>query len=670
MLQYLASSAQPPRRKKSLRLLGLVLVPFLLVASIAITMAGGGAASAAAACQAIDNNTAGGSTPVTGPVGAVGALTPLQVERYWVGAGGPLSAAVTAAAIASVESGDITDRLQGSSPSAPTVATAATPTDPSYIGWGLWQITPGSAADYNPAVNAKLAVGKYEGSLAAGGGGWSPWTTYTSGAYVSGIPAAQAAYAQLTAQGGGGAAPAPTGHATGASANFVSAAPTSPGATGGSGSLDAAAATSYANSTAGKIVGFSVYDASGSQLASYHGSALNIGRSITKTLLLAAYLRTHSTIDAVARAHLTAMIEQSSNADANWVLAQVGAGAVAKVASDAGMTHFDLNTTSDPVYHMGLSRISADDMARFFSRIDQMMGSHSGFGMHLLANIAAGTPGHTGVFDATGASGTIYSKSGWEAGVFNQVARITVGGQTYNIAVLTNSSSFTVGEGLVKDLVQKLFSGQGGSGSPLIDTSGLSAAQQAQINTEAAAMQSSGASSQCPNVSVSGALPTVPGNVATIQPSSGLAAAPTGLPPAVGSVIDKLIAAGNQIHTLPYIWGGGHGVPLDQLQAGYDCSGSTSYILYKAGLLSGEALVSGDFDHWGQPGPGKYITIFSNATHVFIEVDGIVLDTVWLDHPMIAPTSPGSGPRWQRPSMIPLEQQYDGPFTEEHPAGF
>ncbi|MGH2909524.1 MAG: hypothetical protein ACRDK8_09530, partial [Solirubrobacteraceae bacterium] len=173
---------------------------------------------------------------------------------------------------------------------------------------------------------------------------------------------------------------------------------------------------------------------------------------------------------------------------------------------------------------------------------------------------------------------------------------------------------------------------------------------------------------QCPNVSVSGALPTVPGKVATIQPSTGLAEAPTGLPPAVGNVIDKLIAAGNQIHTLPYIWGGGHGVPLDQIQAGYDCSGSTGYILYKAGLLQGEALVSGDFEHWGDPGPGKYVTIFSNPTHVFIEVDGIVLDTA-----PYAPVVPaGSGPRWQPASMIQAQINGDisagnGGFTETHP---
>ena len=63
------------------------------------------------------------------------------------------------------------------------------------------------------------------------------------------------------------------------------------------------------------------------------------------------------------------------------------------------------------------------------------------------------------------------------------------------------------------------------------------------------------------------------------DPADGLAAAPTDAPAAV-----KLaIAAGNQLISKPYVWGGGHGVPLSQLDSGYDCSGATSYILHAAG---------------------------------------------------------------------------------------
>ena len=46
--------------------------------------------------------------------------------------------------------------------------------------------------------------------------------------------------------------------------------------------------------------------------------------------------------------------------------------------------------------------------------------------------------------------------------------------------------------------------------------------------------------------------------------------------------IDKMIAAGNRIARLPYLWGGGHG---SFTSSGYDCSGSVSYVLHAAGLL-------------------------------------------------------------------------------------
>jgi hypothetical protein len=86
------------------------------------------------------------------------------------------------------------------------------------------------------------------------------------------------------------------------------------------------------------------------------------------------------------------------------------------------------------------------------------------------------------------------------------------------------------------------------------------------------------------------------------------------------------MAAGNAIATLPYIWGGGHG----SFQAsGYDCSGSVSYALAAAGLLS-SPLDSTGFESWGDPGPGQWITVYANAGHAFMVVAGWRFDTVAL----------------------------------------
>ena len=132
------------------------------------------------------------------------------------------------------------------------------------------------------------------------------------------------------------------------------------------------------------------------------------------------------------------------------------------------------------------------------------------------------------------------------------------------------------------------------------------------------------------------------------------------------------IAAGNQLIDKPYIWGGGHGQPLTQLAAGYDCSGSTSFVLHGAGVFGDYAEDSTELESYGQAGPGQWITVYANSAHAFIDVAGIVLDTAW--YAPVQPTSPGSGPRWQPASIIPAQYAGDqaagnGGFVQRHPAG-
>ena len=92
------------------------------------------------------------------------------------------------------------------------------------------------------------------------------------------------------------------------------------------------------------------------------------------------------------------------------------------------------------------------------------------------------------------------------------------------------------------------------------------------------------------------------------------------------SVIGDMIAAGDQIATLPYIYGGGHG---SFTSAGYDCSGSVSYVLHAAGLLSAPEDSSA-LESYGAPGPGRYVTIYANAGHAYMTIDGRRFDTVAL----------------------------------------
>jgi peptidoglycan hydrolase CwlO-like protein len=128
--------------------------------------------------------------------------------------------------------------------------------------------------------------------------------------------------------------------------------------------------------------------------------------------------------------------------------------------------------------------------------------------------------------------------------------------------------------------------------------------------------------------------------------AGGMAQAPPGAPAAVGLVM----AAGNAIAGLPYVYGGGHA----GFQANaYDCSGSVSYALAAAGLVS-SPMASGPFMSWGEPGPGRWITVYANAGHAFMIVAGWRFDTSAL---------PQGGTRWSQ------AMRSTAGFVPRHPPG-
>lgn len=149
--------------------------------------------------------------------------------------------------------------------------------------------------------------------------------------------------------------------------------------------------------------------------------------------------------------------------------------------------------------------------------------------------------------------------------------------------------------------------------------------------------------------------PTPTGTTATIN-SNGTATAPAGAPAQVAQVI----AAANQIIDKPYVWGGGHG---SWISSGYDCSGAVSYALHGGGLLSSPED-STSLESYGQSGPGKWITIYADASHAFMVVAGRAFDTADYGGPNIPA---GSGPRWR---YNPTGNLADGgDFIVRHPAG-
>jgi LysM repeat protein len=115
----------------------------------------------AAASSAASATSSEASTTTT--TNLSGTLSCSGLEALWVSAGGSPAAEVTAASVAMAESG-------GNQFATGTVGER-----------GYWQINPvnGALSTYDAYGNAHAAV-----IMSADGANWSPWTTYTSGAYA------------------------------------------------------------------------------------------------------------------------------------------------------------------------------------------------------------------------------------------------------------------------------------------------------------------------------------------------------------------------------------------------------------------------------------------------------------------------------------------------------
>jgi peptidoglycan hydrolase CwlO-like protein len=139
--------------------------------------------------------------------------------------------------------------------------------------------------------------------------------------------------------------------------------------------------------------------------------------------------------------------------------------------------------------------------------------------------------------------------------------------------------------------------------------------------------------------------PLTPGESASYI-SESQASVPSEAPAAIAAAIE----AANSIATTPYVWGGGHG---SFESSGYDCSGAVSFALHGGGLLE-SPLDSTGLETWGEPGAGKWITVYANAEHAWMIIAGLAFDTVG-----------GPGPRWHSSPVDSPEG-----FVARHPPGY
>ena len=133
---------------------------------------------------------------------------------------------------------------------------------------------------------------------------------------------------------------------------------------------------------------------------------------------------------------------------------------------------------------------------------------------------------------------------------------------------------------------------------------------------------------------------------AVLAPDGRTALVPVSAPP---QVRDAILAA-NRIVSKPYRYGGGHGTFE---ASGYDCSGTVSYALHGAGLLS-VPRDSGGLTTFGTAGEGAWMTVYANSGHAYIVIAGLRLDTSGAGE---------EGPRW-RP-----EPRSRAGYVVRHPSG-
>jgi LysM repeat protein len=119
--------------------------------------------SASASASTSTSASASGGSTLTSSTTLSGTLNCPGLEELWEEAGGSDAEAFMAASIAMAESG-------GQQFATGTVGER-----------GYWQINPnhGSLSTYDPLGNAKAAV-----IISDDGTNWTPWTTFTSGAYI------------------------------------------------------------------------------------------------------------------------------------------------------------------------------------------------------------------------------------------------------------------------------------------------------------------------------------------------------------------------------------------------------------------------------------------------------------------------------------------------------
>ena len=191
----------------------------------------------------------------------------------------------------------------------------------------------------------------------------------------------------------------------------------------------------------------------GGRLFARHGARHHRSASLTKAMLLVAYLRglgDRPLPDPVHRV-LAPMIQVSGNRAADRIHALVGDAGLADVGRAARMRSLRLNGTWSGV------EVTAADQARFFSRFDRLVPrSHRAYARRMLSSIVAKQS--WGIARVARRLGfRAFFKAGWRRLLTNQGALLEAGdGRRLAIVVLTDGVRVAAGIRTIEALARRL----------------------------------------------------------------------------------------------------------------------------------------------------------------------------------------------------------------------